>query len=93
MTPTPEPESEVAEIARYAAFVTGQIDALHASHRADLEFPAVRKLLPPDEIRRGRRLGEEWLASLWARHEQDLPEYLARRGTVAKVARLLGDRT
>ncbi len=79
-------------LARYAAFVTGQLEALHADHRAHLEYPGVRKALPPNEIRRGRREGERWLADLWARHGLS-PEYMSERGSVARTARLFGDLT
>lgn len=86
-------QAKSTQPAHYAAFVTGQLEALHADHRAHLEFPGIRKHLPQDEIRRGRREGEAWIADLWTRHSQDLPEYMLRRGSKAKVAHALGHLT
>lgn len=76
----------------FAAWCIGQLEALHADHRAHLEYPGVRQMLPQSEIRRARREGEAWLADLRTRHSQDLPpEYLSGCGSVALAAQLLGD--
>ncbi len=79
------------QIAEFAAYAAGQLQALHADHRLYLEHPNIRQFLPADEVRRGREDGRAWLAEVEARQAQNLPEYLARRGSVAKTAELLGD--
>lgn len=74
----------------YAAFITGQLEAAHMDHKAHLQYPGVRQTLPQDEIRRGRREGDEWLASL--REDRGLPpEYITGTGAAALTAQLLGD--
>lgn len=80
------------QLARYAAFVTGQLEALNADHRAHREYPGLRKSLPQDEIRWGRRAGDAWLADLRARYQDDLPPAcVSGRGSAALTAQLLGD--
>ena len=74
------------QIALFAAYAVGQLQALHADHRVYLEHPNIRQFLPADEVRRGREDGQAWLAEVEARQAQNLPEYLARRGSVAKTA-------
>ncbi len=74
----------------YCAFMVGQLDSLNASHRADREFPGLRKALPQAEIQRGRLEGDRWVASLWERYAEDLP-HRSERGAVPRAARLVGD--
>ena len=79
-------------LALFAAFALGQLQALHSDHRINREFPDVLKGLPLNEIRRGRREGERWLAELEARQARtDLPAYVRKRGAAARIAQLFGD--
>lgn len=50
------------ELARYAAYALGQLCALRADHRLNIEFPGMRQSLPKREIARGHRDAERWLA-------------------------------
>jgi hypothetical protein len=50
------------ELARFAAYALGQLCALRADHRINLEFPGMRASLPKSEIARGQRDAERWLA-------------------------------
>ncbi len=79
-------------LARYAAYVTGLMESLHADHQAHLQFPGVRRTLPQDEIERGFRAGKRWLGELQTRQTQPgLPDHVRRRGEAARTAaRLAG---
>ncbi len=83
-------EDQNSRLAHYAAFITGQLEGLCADHQAHLQYPGIRRSLPQDEIQRGKREAQRWLAEVEARRAQDLPEYLAERGSAARTARLYG---
>jgi hypothetical protein len=53
---------EHRELAAYAAYALGQLRALSADHRINLEFPGMAQCLPKEQIARGLRHAERWLA-------------------------------
>ena len=42
------------KLARYAAYALGQLRALHADHRIDLEFPGAHRSLLTGDLRRAQ---------------------------------------
>jgi hypothetical protein len=50
------------QLACYAACALGQLRALRADHRINLEYPGVCQSLPKNEVTRGQLDAETWLA-------------------------------
>jgi hypothetical protein len=53
---------ECPELAAFAAYALGQLRALSADHRINLEYPGVCQCLPKGVIARGQRDAQRWMA-------------------------------